>query len=333
MKNSKILKVLGVVMAILGVMAGAVGLHFYLFYSRPVPETKVIDIQKGWRMVKIADALEEAGVVSSSFWLLALVKASGNIIIKAGEYRIEQGKLPSAIIAQLQSGTGMLPSRFVVPEGLSAKEIVALMVKRGWKDATRLMQGTAFLQKMQIEGNSLEGWLYPDTYFYRNKDTAVSMMRRMVVRSKKVLYEEWEKRPKDFTLTPYQALVLASVVEKETGQAVERPLIAGVFHNRLRRDMMLQSDPTVIYGIADFDGNITRKHLTTPTPYNTYTRKGLPPTPICNPGRASIHAVFHPDETKAFYFVASGNGSHIFSNTLEEHERYVDIYQRHKRRQ
>lgn len=333
MKSGKVLKGFGVVLAVLGVLAGVAGLHFYLFYSRPVPETKIVDIQKGWRMVTIADALEEAGVVSSSFWVLVWVKASGRVVVKAGEYRIEQGKLPSAIIAQLQSGTGMLPSRFVVPEGLSAKEIVALMVKRGWKDAARLVQGTSFIQKMQLEGQSLEGWLYPDTYFYRNKDTAASILRRMVVRSKKVLYEEWENRPKEFGLTPYQVLVLASIVEKETGQAVERPMIAGVFHNRLRRDMMLQSDPTVIYGIADFDGNITKKHLNTPTPYNTYTRKGLPPTPICNPGRASIHAVIHPEETKAFYFVANGNGSHIFSNTLEEHERYVDIYQRHKRRQ
>ncbi|MBF0423091.1 MAG: endolytic transglycosylase MltG [Magnetococcales bacterium] len=333
MNGGKIVRGIIVVLATLGILSGVAGMHFYFFFNRPNPSTKIVDIQKGWGVYRVADALEQAEVVSSSLWTVVLAKLSGPIIVKAGEYRFEQGKLPGAILNQLHTGQGILPSRFVIPEGLTAREIVSLMVKRGWKNADHLVHSVRFLQEMRLDSAVVEGWLYPDTYFYRSKDTASSMLRRMIVRGKKVLAEEWDKRPKEFNLTAYQALVLASIVEKETGQASERPLIAGVFHNRLRRDMMLQSDPTVIYGIADFDGNITKKHLNTPTPYNTYMRRGLPPTPICSPGRAAIAAVFHPEETKAMYFVANGNGTHIFSNTLEEHEKYVDIYQRHRRRQ
>ncbi|HIJ82815.1 MAG TPA: endolytic transglycosylase MltG [Magnetococcales bacterium] len=320
-----------VALTILGVLLGAVGLHFLVFYYRPVPETKIVAIQKKWNLQKAARALEMEGVIFSAFWMRVLAKATGHTVVQAGEYRFEQGRLPKAILGQLQSGMGVLEYRFVVPEGLSAKEIGLLMAKQGWSDVEGLLFGSQFLQQMNLDSASVEGWLFPDTYFYRGGDSAADVARRMVERGRRVLAQEWEGRPKAFAMTAYQALILASIVEKETGQGTERPLIAGVFHNRIKRDMMLQSDPTVIYGIADFDGNLTRKHLNTPTPYNTYARKGLPPTPICNPGQAAIHAVFHPESTKALYFVANGNGAHIFSSTLEEHEKNVDIYQRHSK--
>lgn len=328
MNGRKILRVGLIVLAILGVMSGAAGFDFVLFYNRHAPETRVISIQKGWNLHKVSRVLEDQGVVSSAFWMVVLARVTDQVKVQAGEYSFEQGHLPGAILTQLQRGTGVIKRRFVVPEGLSIKEIVVLMEKQGWKDAGAFVLGSGLAQGLRVDGGSLEGWLFPETYFYRSGDLVMDIVHRMVSRTKKILLEEWENRPKDFKLTAYQALVLASVIEKETGQGSERPLISGVFQNRLKRDMMLQSDPTVIYGIENFDGNITRKHLTTPTPYNTYTRKGLPPTPICNPGRASIHAVFYPESTKALYFVANGNGAHIFSSTLEEHEKNVDIYQR-----
>jgi len=328
LNGRKILRVGLIVLTVLVVASGAVGFDFVMFYRRHTPETKVISIERGWNLHKVSRVLEAQGVVSSAFWMVLLARVTDQLVVQAGEYRFEQGRLPGAILAQLQSGMGVTKHRFVVPEGLSIKEIVALMEKEGWKDAGGLVLDPVFAQGLRLDGGSLEGWMFPDTYFYRSGDLAVEMTRRMVTRARKTLQEEWENRPKDFKLTAYQALILASIVEKETGQGSERPLISGVFQNRIKRDMMLQSDPTVIYGIANFDGNITRKHLTTPTPYNTYMRKGLPPTPICNPGRASIHAVFYPESTRSLYFVANGNGAHVFSSTLEEHEKNVDLYQR-----
>jgi len=332
LNNGWLAKGVSIALAIAIVFSGAVGIDFYFFVNRPVPETKTVVIPKGFNLHKAAQALEAEGVISSAFWLLVLARLTDQGRVRAGEYRFEQGGLPGTVLKQLQTGLGILEYRFVVPEGLSAREIAALMVKQGWKEAPDLLSDPHWVAQMHLEGGSVEGWLFPSTYFYRRDDTAVEILRRMIEQSRKILQQEWEGRPKEFAFPPYQALILASIVEKETGQGTERPLISGVFHNRLKRDMMLQSDPTVIYGIAGFDGNITRKHLNTPTPYNTYTRKGLPPTPICNPGQASIHAVFHPEPTKALYFVATGNGSHVFSSTLEEHERNVDRYQRQGRR-
>ena len=154
----------------------------------------------------------------------------------------------------------------------------------------------------------------------------------MVKKSQEVLDRLWQGRERGYPLSRYQALILASIIEKETGQGSERPMISGVFHNRLRLGMKLQTDPTVIYGIAHFNGNITRKHLLTPTPYNTYTIHGLPPTPIANPGAAAIHAALHPQQTKALYFVARGDGTHIFSKTYKEHDANVDRFQRKGRK-
>ncbi|MBF0109556.1 MAG: endolytic transglycosylase MltG [Magnetococcales bacterium] len=333
MKNRLVQKGMLLASVVLLVFLMGSVVHFFSFLNRPAPETRMVVIPRGSNLHKTARTLEAEGIISSAFWFLALARISDQgFIIRAGEYRFERGRSPWDILEQLHSGQGIQEYRLVVPEGFSLREIAASMVKLGWQEAPRLLLDPALGESMRLEGSgSLEGWLFPDTYFYRNGDSASDLIRRMIERGRKVLRQEWEGRPKDFSLTPYQALILASIIEKETGVGSERPLIAGVFHNRLGRDMMLQSDPTVIYGIADFDGNITRKHLNTPTPYNTYARKGLPPTPICSPGQASIHAVFHPESTKALYFVANGSGAHVFSATLEEHERNVDRYQRHGR--
>ena len=178
-------------------------------------------------------------------------------------------------------------------------------------------------------GEHPEGQLFPDTYAYPRGTHALHVVKRAYARMQTILGEEWAQREEGLPLTtPYEALILASIVEKETGLAAERPEIAGVFVRRLRKGMKLQTDPTVIYGMgAAFDGNIRRSDLTTDTPYNTYVRTGLPPTPIALPGRDAIHAALHPAAGDSLYFVAKGDGGHAFSATLEEHNRAVRRYQ------
>jgi UPF0755 protein len=180
-----------------------------------------------------------------------------------------------------------------------------------------------------ITESSTEGWFFPDTYRFAPGTADVDILKRAHNAMKKRLADAWAARDPAIPLkTPYEALILASIVEKETGLASERPMIAAVFMNRLKRPMRLQTDPTVIYGMGEkFDGNIRKRDLTTDTPWNTYTRDGLPPTPIAMPGAASIKAVMNPAETQSLYFVARGDGSHEFSRTLEEHNRAVAKYQ------
>ena len=181
------------------------------------------------------------------------------------------------------------------------------------------------IKKLGLKSNSVEGWLYPETYYYSKGDTAFSLVQRSVNQMQSVLAEEWANREQGLPLkTPYEALVLASIVEKETGISSERERISGVFIRRLQKKMRLQTDPTVIYGIGEnFNGDITWKDLKTPTPYNTRIIKGLPPTPIASPSRASIYATLHPAKEEVLYFVADGTGGHHFSKTLEEHNKAV----------
>ena len=185
------------------------------------------------------------------------------------------------------------------------------------------------LAAMAIEVSHPEGWFFPDTYRFTAGMSDADILRRAHQRMRQVLAEEWEARSPDLPYEDaYQALIMASIVERETGQPSEREQIAGVFVRRLRSNMRLQTDPTIIYGLgSDFDGNIRRRHLRQATPYNTYVIRGLPPTPIALPGREAIRAALHPDDSQALYFVAKGDGSHQFSNTLEEHNKAVRHYQ------
>ncbi|MCW8887203.1 MAG: endolytic transglycosylase MltG, partial [Motiliproteus sp.] len=189
-------------------------------------------------------------------------------------------------------------------------------------------------KQLGITSGKLEGWIYPDTYSFTRGTSDLDILTRAYQRMKKVLDQEWQQKQKGLPLnTPYEALILASIVEKETGVAFERPEIAGVFIRRLQKKMRLQTDPTVIYGMGDrYKGNITRADLKRKTAYNTYQIMGLPPTPIANPGKEAIRAVLNPAAGKALYFVAKGDGSHQFSATYAEHNKAVQHYQRSKRR-
>ncbi|MEO5344791.1 MAG: endolytic transglycosylase MltG [Magnetococcus sp. YQC-9] len=311
------------------IILGAIAYAFVEFLDTPSPVTRRVMIEKGWGPKKIALHLESQGVVNSSVWFgwLMRMHLPGSIRLHAGEYQIHAGESPASLLIRMEHGD-VVRHRFSFPEGMTVEEVASRLRKHGWHEAEGRLKDAALPRKLGVTAPSLEGWLFPETYQYVRGDTIEEMLTRMVRMTKKVLEREWNARAPEMNLTPLEALTLASIIEKETGRAEERTRISGVFHNRLRKHMRLESDPTVIYGLPDFDGDLTRKDLATPTPFNTYVIHGLPPTPICNPGEASIHAALHPDATEELFFVATGDGTHQFSKTYAEHRAKVNRYQR-----
>jgi UPF0755 protein len=194
-------------------------------------------------------------------------------------------------------------------------------------DITTRAGDPAFARSHGIPAGSLEGYLFPDTYLFPRGVSAEAILTTMLQRFRSVFTAEWEQRAAQIGLTVHEVVTLASIIEKETGAPSERPLISSVFHNRLKKGMRLETDPTVIYGIRDFDGNLTRKHLETFTPYNTYVIKGLPPGPIASPGKDALEAALFPAQTGYFFFVSKNNGTHHFSSSFEEHQNAVQRYQ------
>jgi UPF0755 protein len=220
------------------------------------------------------------------------------------------------------------------PEGLSFKDMFNEIEKNPNLEHTlNKADLKGIMGKLKAEPASPEGLLFPDTYFFEKHTTDVSLLKRAYDKMQQVLQHEWLNKAEGLPFkTPYEALILASIVEKETGATAERPLIAGVFIRRLQQNMLLQTDPTVIYGMGEaYQGDIKFKDLATATPYNTYLISGLPPTPIAMPGRDALKAVLHPDKSNNLYFVAKGDGTHLFSATLKEHNAAVDRFQRGKK--
>ena len=286
----------------------------------PLAEDRVLEIRKGSGLNAIAQQLEAAGVLEPS-WLFVLgVRLDDKArALKAGEYRFPAGVSMRAAMAILESGQ-VVQYALTLPEGHTTAQALAILREAEALDG-------------EILGDWPEGALLPETYAYVRHETRETLLDRMGQALDKTLAEQWTARAPDLPLaSPAEALVLASIVEKETGVAEERPLVASVFVNRLRKGMRLQSDPTVVYGItlgqAPLGRALTRKDLNTDTPYNTYSIAGLPPTPIANAGLASIAAVMHPAESDFLYFVADGTGGHAFAKTLDEHNRNVAKWRR-----
>jgi hypothetical protein len=214
-----------------------------------------------------------------------------------------------------------------VVEGKTFKDLRASLVQTAGIEHTLNDKTDAQIATLLGIDGSPEGWFMPETYQFHRGSSDLELLKRMYGEMQRTLEQEWPNRAEGLPLAnPYQALILASIIEKETGVASERPQIAGVFVRRLQKDMLLQTDPSVIYGAADYHGDLTRKHLQTDTPYNTYINKGLPPTPIALPGKASIQAALHPADGDSLYFVADGKGGHTFSATYEEHQQAVARY-------
>jgi UPF0755 protein len=217
-----------------------------------------------------------------------------------------------------------------IPEGYNARQVGRLLEEKGLltqETFTPLIHDPDFIRRLGIDATSLEGYLFPETYYFSKHVQGEEVIETMVSRFKRAIPLEWSQRARELRLTEHQMVTLASIIEKETGVDDERPLISAVFHNRLKRHIPLQSDPTVIYALPDFTGNLTRKHLSRASPYNTYRVKGLPPGPIANPGAKSLEAALYPADVNYLYFVSKNDGSHYFSMTLVEHNRAVQYYQ------
>jgi UPF0755 protein len=273
----------------------------------------------------------ESGVKTSADLLFASFRLSGKARqIKAGSYEISNSTTPQTLLSMLIRGEETLRTVTLV-EGWNFRQVRQALAKAEQLKADTLqLSETEIMSQLGRTGQHPEGRFYPDTYTYAKGSSDLAVLQRALKSMDKHLALAWEARAASTPLrSADEALILASIVEKETGKASDRPLIAGVFVNRLRLGMMLQTDPSVIYGLgADFDGNLRRSDLHADTPYNTYTRTGLPPTPIAMPGKAALAAVVHPAPTSALYFVAKGDGSSHFSSNLSEHNRAVNLYQR-----
>ena len=294
----------------------------------------IINIPKGVSVRTIGEILGDAGLIENDSRFLLLAKFSGySGRLQAGEFRLKGGQRPGDVIKALAFAEPVQHPVTVI-EGLSAEEIAELFEKKGWCDAEKFISLIADRQFIDLLGlkdlSSLEGYLYPDTYLLTTEMKGSEKIITMMVQRFSQVWTELTSEI-DHEISREKMVILASIVEKETAAASERSLIAGVFTNRLARGMRLQSDPTVVYGIENFSGKITKKQLRNPTPYNTYTLPGLPVGPICNPGKEALRAAIHPAETKYLYFVSKNDGTHQFSVSLSEHNRAVRKYQRKKK--
>ena len=293
----------------------------------------VFQIPPRSNLALVTSELSELGYLSYPELLVWYARLNGLTLIQTGEYRLEQGITPASLLKKFNTGD-VLTFSTTIPEGLSFSEIRQLLeVNTHLVADTRGLSEAQLIDLLGLDVKHLEGWFYPDTYVYV-RNTRVSAILAQAHRQMQSLLEQtWMTRDPGLPIeTSYQALILASIVEKETGVACERPEIAGVFVRRLQKNMKLQTDPTVIYAMKDsYRGDIRRSDLAIDSPYNTYKYKGLPPTPIASPGLAALRAVVHPAGGEALYFVAKGDGTHYFSSSLEEHHQAVRKFQLEKR--
>ena len=293
--------------------------------------TLELEIEPGTTPRGVARNVVKAGVRTDARLLYAWFRLSGqDRLIKAGNYEIPAGTTPYQLLQKLARGEESLRALTLV-EGWNWRQVRAALAREDFlRQDSAALSDEALMAALGKPGVAPEGRFFPDTYTYAKGSSDMAVLRRAVHAMDRRLQQIWEMRASDLPLrSPEDALILASIVEKETGRGSDRAQIAGVFINRLRIGMLLQTDPTVIYGLGEaFDGNLRRNHLRADTPWNTYTRPGLPPTPIAMPGKASLMAAVQPEATKALYFVAKGDGSSHFSASLDEHNRAVNRYQR-----
>ncbi len=315
---------------VLGIAAVAWLMAFSVSTLEPPRVPYDFTVPKGASLKSVAQQLSNDGLLPepNTFWILGRLLGKAGVI-QAGTYRIEEATTPTELLTKL-SGGNVLPVEIAFIEGSTFRQWLEQMKQKALLRNT--LQGKSNEEVRALLGIGepfLEGVFFPDKYQFLAGSSDVELLKRAHAAMAKRLAQAWEGRAPDLPLaTPREALILASIVEKETGRAEERPVIASVFVNRLRKGMRLQTDPTVIYGMGmAFDGNIRKKDLGADTPWNTYTRDGLPPTPIAMPGAGSIAAVMHPEKTDYLYFVGKGDGTHQFSRTLEEHNRAVARYQ------
>jgi len=315
-------------------------LYYFAHHNLPLPAVSAkagltdsafdFTVKPGASLKALSKQLTEQNLLPEpqSFWLLGRLtnQATG---IQAGSYRLDTAVTPLELLQKLNDGD-VIPVSVTFIEGSTFADMRARLEKTdGVKVMLKGLSNTEVLKRIGATESYPEGLFFPDTYRFATGSTDVELLKTSYLAMKKKLDEAWAMRDKDLPYkTPYDALKMASIIEKETGKAEERPLISAVFINRLRIPMRLQTDPTVIYGLGDsYDGNIRKRDLTSDTPYNTYTRDGLPPTPIAMPGWGSLMAAVKPAASQKLYFVGKGDGTHYFSASLDEHNRAVAKYQ------
>lgn len=316
------------------VVAVAVSIHLYITFFTPASReggVRTVYIQKGLGFRVVAENLEKAGVVRDAESFIYAARLLGAYKkVQAGEYDLDSSMTPLAILDALT--TGKVKNHLVtIPEGYNIQEVAGVLSAEGLVDPGEFTDRATdryFVATLGLDGATLEGYLFPDTYSFTRGMSVEEIITKMVEKFKAVYLIEFEERARAKGMSMRTVVTLASIIEKETGASGERDLISAVFHNRLKKRIRLQSDPTVIYAVKDFDGNLTRKHLQAKTPYNTYVNYGLPPGPIANPGKASLQAAISPARADYLYFVSRNNGTHHFSSSLKEHNRAVDSFQR-----
>ncbi|MES2562996.1 MAG: endolytic transglycosylase MltG, partial [Pseudomonadota bacterium] len=318
------------------VMFAAIWCVRYPYYELPLKSSPAqFSISPGSSLRSATQQMLEAGVIDSAFVFEVLARIFGNPKnIKAGNYEVEQGITPLQLIEKITRGDYTTLSLTFV-EGWTFRQMRKTLDDHpSLNHETRGLNDRDVLKRLGVAFAAAEGLFFPDTYHFTAGASDLSVLKRSYTLMQKHLAAQWEQRAPGLPLTsPYQALILASIVEKETGKAADRTTISAVFINRLKLGMRLQTDPTVIYGMGErFDGNLRKQDLLTDTPFNTYTRSGMPPTPIAMPGLGSLRASLHPASSDALYFVARGDGSSHFSRSLEEHDRAVNKYQRSGKR-
>jgi UPF0755 protein len=294
-------------------------------------DSRHVEVPEGATFSEITDLLDREGLITSRFYFLLLGKwLEIESDMQAGEYAFHTAMRPWDLVSTMVQGR-VLEHPVVIPEGTTADQIGKILESNG------LAQADVFKQIVhdpgvarELGGRSLEGYLFPATYSFSRRASPVEMVRKMLIQFNAHYDKAWTRQAEALGMTQHQVVTLASIIEKETANPEERAIISAVFHNRLRKGMRLQSDPTVIYGLSDFDGDLTRTDLETPSPYNTYVIDGLPPGPISNPGEASLSAALFPAPVDYLFFVSKNDGSHHFSTTLSEHNAAVAQYQRRK---
>jgi len=308
-----------------------------LFFKASLPmsdntQPQVFEVKSGMTLKQVSQELFRQNLIrnANAFQVIALIQDKEKLI-KVGEYYISPSMLPAEILQRITSGKTVLHS-VTIPEGYRITEIANLLEEKDLADKNIFLQEGKNVELLEgIPTSSLEGYLFPDTYHFGKRTTEAAIINKMVETFKeRALKQEFLKRAEDLGFSYHEIITLASLIEKETGKDSERKQISSVFHNRLKKNMLLQTDPTVIYVIDIFDGNIRKRDLNIDSPYNTYRYKGLPPGPIANPGLKSIIAALYPATTSNLYFVSKQDGSHKFSATLNEHNRAVQKYQLRK---
>ncbi len=318
-------------------------LVFALYWLIGIPlsgtaSTKVIFIKKGTPLKKVSEVLEQEGIVRNRHFFSFLTTLLGKKTkVKAGEYEFHTQMFPLQVLDALVKGQ-VKRHLVTIPEGYTVSQIAQLLEDlnlTGKKEFLQKVSSPAFISALglsHLAGPTLEGYLFPDTYHLVREMEPEEVIQMMVHQFKRVFGPDLSHRASELGISERDAVILASIIEKETSLPEEKLLISAVFHNRLKKKIPLQSDPTVIYGIKNFNGNLTREDLTRPTPYNTYRIAGLPPTPICNPGKDSLQAAVHPASVPYLYFVSKNDGSHYFSCDIDEHNRAVWKYQKDPRK-